>query len=143
MLCVLSRHPDSKVREQLLHHMYNITKKPDRNQRLAILSGCVGFAKLTGQNQLENELLPQLWEQVRLRNEVNSTFLEIINLTRHKAISCISTVNPCTCREKERVMFIDSMEDFWFLVTLVLLLFHRSHTSTTRGDYSLLSHVVF
>ena len=67
MLCVLSRHPDSKVREQLLHHMYNITKKPDRNQRLAILSGCVGFAKLTGQNQLENELLPQLWEQVRLR----------------------------------------------------------------------------
>jgi hypothetical protein len=45
--------------------MFNLTKKPDRNQRLAILSGCVGFAKLAGQSSLESELLPQLWEQVR------------------------------------------------------------------------------
>ena len=65
MLCVLSRHPESKVREQLLHLMYNLSKKPDRNQRLGILSGCVGFAKLAGQSSLESELLPQLWEQVR------------------------------------------------------------------------------
>ena len=66
MLCVISRHPESKVREQLLQIMFNLTKKPDRNQRLAILSGCVGFAKLAGQSSLESELLPQLWEQVSL-----------------------------------------------------------------------------
>ena len=67
ILCVISRHPESKVREQLLQIMFNLTKKPDRNQRLAILSGCVGFAKLAGQSSLESELLPQLWEQVRER----------------------------------------------------------------------------
>ena len=67
MLCVISRHPESKIREQLLQIMYNLTKKPDRNQRLAILSGCVGFVKLAGQSSLESELLPQLWEQVRER----------------------------------------------------------------------------
>lgn len=69
MLCVISRHPESKIREQLLQIMFNLTKKPDRNQRLAILSGCVGFAKLAGQSSLESELLPQLWEQVRKREK--------------------------------------------------------------------------
>ena len=30
------------------------------------MSGCVAFAKLTGPTRVESELLPQMWEQVRM-----------------------------------------------------------------------------
>ena len=30
------------------------------------MSGCVAFAKINGSTQVESELLPQMWEQVRL-----------------------------------------------------------------------------
>ena len=44
--------------------MFNLIKRPDKHQRMVIMSSCVAFAKLTEGNRVENELLPQMWEQV-------------------------------------------------------------------------------
>ena len=85
LLCVVSRHPDGKVRDQLLNMMFNLIKRPDRGQRSAtptscvccsittpppcrhvIMSGCVSFAKMNGTTRVESELLPQMWEQVTM-----------------------------------------------------------------------------
>ena len=33
LLCVVSKHPDSKTRDQLLHMMFNLIKRPDKQQR--------------------------------------------------------------------------------------------------------------
>ncbi len=64
LLVVLAKHPDSKARDQLMNIMFNLIKRPDKNQRMVIMSSCVAFAKLTGGNRVETELLPQMWEQV-------------------------------------------------------------------------------
>lgn len=64
LLCVVSKHPDSKTRDQLLHMLFNLIKRPDKKQRQVIMSGCVAFAKMNGSTQVESELLPQMWEQI-------------------------------------------------------------------------------
>ena len=33
LLLVIASHPDSKTRDQLLHMMFNLIKRPDRHQR--------------------------------------------------------------------------------------------------------------
>ncbi len=48
-----------------MHMMFNLIKRPDKNQRMVIMSSCVAFAKLTQGQRVENELLPQMWEQVQ------------------------------------------------------------------------------
>ncbi len=61
---MLAKHSDGKVRDQLMHMMFNLIKRPDKSQRMVIMSSCVAFAKLTEGHRVENELLPQMWEQV-------------------------------------------------------------------------------
>ena len=33
LLCVISKHSDARIRDQLLHMMFNLIKRPDRKQR--------------------------------------------------------------------------------------------------------------
>lgn len=47
-----------------MHMMFNLIKRPDKGQRMVIMNSCVAFAKLTQGHRVENELLPQMWEQV-------------------------------------------------------------------------------
>ena len=45
LLGVVASHPDSKTRDQLLHIMFNLIKRPDRHQRCAhctYLATCIG-----------------------------------------------------------------------------------------------------
>ncbi|XP_066971984.1 RAB11-binding protein RELCH homolog isoform X1 [Macrobrachium rosenbergii] len=60
----VSLHKDSKERERLLHLLFNLIKRPDEDQRNAILTGLVGLARVLGSTKLEEELLPQCWEQL-------------------------------------------------------------------------------
>ncbi|KAK7081924.1 hypothetical protein SK128_015159 [Halocaridina rubra] len=60
----VSLHKDAKERERLLHLLFNLIKRPNEDQRNAILTGLVGLARILGANKLEGELLPQCWEQL-------------------------------------------------------------------------------
>ncbi|XP_052822976.1 RAB11-binding protein RELCH homolog isoform X2 [Octopus bimaculoides] len=64
ILCTTVLHPDVKERDKLLNILFNLIKKPNDDQRQMILRGCVAFAKHVGPARLENELLPQCWEQI-------------------------------------------------------------------------------
>uniref|UniRef100_A0A8C2IDW4 RAB11 binding and LisH domain, coiled-coil and HEAT repeat containing n=1 Tax=Cyprinus carpio TaxID=7962 RepID=A0A8C2IDW4_CYPCA len=63
ILCTACLHPEPKERDQLLHILFNLIKRPDDEQRQMILTGCVAFAQHVGPTRVEAELLPQCWEQ--------------------------------------------------------------------------------
>ncbi|XP_073406289.1 RAB11-binding protein RELCH isoform X3 [Dendrobates tinctorius] len=64
ILCTACLHPEPKERDQLLHILFNLIKRPDDEQRQMILTGCVAFARHVGPPRVEAELLPQCWEQI-------------------------------------------------------------------------------
>ncbi|XP_066919472.1 RAB11-binding protein RELCH homolog [Clytia hemisphaerica] len=64
ILCAACFHDDNKIRDELLHMLFNLIKKPDKEQRKIIIDGCVAFAKRVGGTRIEAELLPQCWEQI-------------------------------------------------------------------------------
>ncbi|XP_077592008.1 RAB11-binding protein RELCH homolog isoform X6 [Stigmatopora nigra] len=64
ILCTACLHPKSKERDDLLHILFNLIKRPDDEQRQMILTGCVAFARHVGPRRVEEELLPQCWEQI-------------------------------------------------------------------------------
>ncbi|XP_033849214.3 RAB11-binding protein RELCH homolog isoform X1 [Acipenser ruthenus] len=64
ILCTACLHPEPKERDQLLHILFNLIKRPDDEQRQMILTGCVAFARHVGATRVEAELLPQCWEQI-------------------------------------------------------------------------------
>jgi len=64
ILCLVRLHPDIKARDNLLHMLFNLIKRPDDEQRKVIIDGCVAFAKKVGSTRIEAELLPQCWEQI-------------------------------------------------------------------------------
>uniref|UniRef100_A0A3P8U640 RAB11 binding and LisH domain, coiled-coil and HEAT repeat containing n=1 Tax=Amphiprion percula TaxID=161767 RepID=A0A3P8U640_AMPPE len=59
ILCTACLHPEPKERDQLLHILFNLIKRPDDEQRQMILTGCVAFARHVGPTRVEAELLPQ------------------------------------------------------------------------------------
>ncbi|KAL5259044.1 hypothetical protein ACHWQZ_G009497 [Mnemiopsis leidyi] len=64
ILCLAVQHPDPTTRDNLLHLLFNLVKKPDFDQRQIIRAGCVAFARSVDRRRLEEELLPQCWEQI-------------------------------------------------------------------------------
>ncbi|CAN0548932.1 unnamed protein product [Rangifer tarandus platyrhynchus] len=65
ILCTACLHPEPKERDQLLHILFNLIKRPDDEQRQMILTGCVAFARHVGPTRVEAELLPQCcWEPI-------------------------------------------------------------------------------
>ncbi|CAN0549779.1 unnamed protein product [Rangifer tarandus platyrhynchus] len=64
ILCTACLHPEPKERDQLLHILFNLIKRPGDEQRQMILLGCVAFARHVGPTRVEAELLPQCWEQI-------------------------------------------------------------------------------
>lgn len=82
ILCVVNLHGSAKSRDSMLHTLFNLIKKPDGLQRQMILAGCVMFASHNGPEQVENELLPQCWEQVRPSVFPSSTSLNFSQATR-------------------------------------------------------------
>jgi hypothetical protein len=64
LLTAIQCHPNGQVRDQLLNLLFNLTKKPDGEQRKVILRGFQKIARAFGPDKVESELLPQLWEQL-------------------------------------------------------------------------------
>lgn len=64
ILCSAIHHPAVKERDNLLHMLFNLIKRPDEDQRQMIMSGCAAFAQVVGPTRIEAELLPQWWEQI-------------------------------------------------------------------------------
>ena len=60
---------NSNERDSLLKILFNLIKKPDKEQRALILEGCKQFAKQAGFDRTNNELLPQIWENVNSKYE--------------------------------------------------------------------------
>lgn len=64
IMCAIERHPESSVRDSLTHTLFNLIKRPDKQQRQIIMDACVSLAKNVGEMRTETELLPQCWEQI-------------------------------------------------------------------------------
>lgn len=64
LLCAIKLHPSSKERDNLLNILFNLIKKPDCDQRTMILNGFASIARQIGPSRIEDELLPQCWEQI-------------------------------------------------------------------------------
>lgn len=64
LLSTAAMQEDSSMRYTLMHNLFNLIEKPDKNQRQIILSGCVAYAKIVGSIQAEEDVLPQFWEQL-------------------------------------------------------------------------------
>lgn len=64
ILCSAIHHPEAKERDNLLHMLFNLIKRPDEDQRQMIMSGCAAFAQVVDPTRIEAELLPQWWEQI-------------------------------------------------------------------------------
>lgn len=52
------------TRDKLLNLLFNLKKKPQPEERSIILESLLKIAQLKGSNTVENEILPQCWEQI-------------------------------------------------------------------------------
>lgn len=57
-------NPDPSTRDKLLNLLFNLKKKPQPEERQVILRALLLIAQLMGSNTVENEVLPQCWEQI-------------------------------------------------------------------------------
>lgn len=57
-------NPNSSVRDKLLNLLFNLKKKPQEDERRMILSALSIIAQIMGSGAVENEVLPQCWEQI-------------------------------------------------------------------------------
>ncbi|XP_017781128.1 PREDICTED: lisH domain and HEAT repeat-containing protein KIAA1468 homolog isoform X1 [Nicrophorus vespilloides] len=64
LICAVHLNPNSTVRDKLLQQLFNLKKKPLDIERSSILAGISAIAKYTKETVVENELLPQCWEQL-------------------------------------------------------------------------------
>ncbi|XP_021937822.1 lisH domain and HEAT repeat-containing protein KIAA1468-like isoform X2 [Zootermopsis nevadensis] len=64
IICTIHLHPEASKRDVLLHLLFNLKKRPQEDERRMILAGIVGIARCSGLSLVENEILPQCWEQI-------------------------------------------------------------------------------
>uniref|UniRef100_A0A1Y1KW97 Uncharacterized protein n=1 Tax=Photinus pyralis TaxID=7054 RepID=A0A1Y1KW97_PHOPY len=64
LVCLVYLNPNAAERDKLLQQLFNLKKKPSREEREVILAGIVSIARCSGENLVENEILPQCWEQL-------------------------------------------------------------------------------
>ncbi|XP_069701255.1 RAB11-binding protein RELCH homolog [Periplaneta americana] len=64
IICTIHLHPEASERDVLLHLLFNLKKRPQEDERRMILAGIVGIARCSGLSLVENEILPQCWEQI-------------------------------------------------------------------------------
>ncbi|XP_034249824.1 RAB11-binding protein RELCH homolog [Thrips palmi] len=64
LVTLVRLHPDGKERDGLLHQLFNLKKRPDEEERRLILTGLIYVAQGMECGLVENEVLPQCWEQI-------------------------------------------------------------------------------
>lgn len=68
LISTIHLHPEAGDRDKLLHLLFNLKKRPQDDERKMILAGIVGIARCSGLHLVENEILPQCWEQISHRH---------------------------------------------------------------------------
>ncbi len=58
-----------KKDSNLLKLLFNLVEKPNSQQRLMLLNGCIQYIKLVGPTTVNNFLLSECWEQINDKNE--------------------------------------------------------------------------
>ncbi|XP_063235480.1 RAB11-binding protein RELCH homolog [Bacillus rossius redtenbacheri] len=64
IISTIHLHPEASERDLLLNLLFNLKKRPQEDERRVILSGIVCIAQCSGPSLVENEILPQCWEQI-------------------------------------------------------------------------------
>ncbi|KAJ8898189.1 hypothetical protein PR048_003549, partial [Dryococelus australis] len=64
IISTIHLHPEVSERDLLLNLLFNLKKRPQEDERRIILSGVVCIAQCSGPSLVENEILPQCWEQI-------------------------------------------------------------------------------
>ncbi|KAK5642547.1 hypothetical protein RI129_008714 [Pyrocoelia pectoralis] len=64
LVCLVYLNPNASERDKLLQQLFNLKKKPSHEEREIILAGIISIARCSGENLVENEILPQCWEQL-------------------------------------------------------------------------------
>jgi hypothetical protein len=84
LISAVHLNTNASERDKLLQQLFNLKKKPSDTERIMILTGnmkfftnismlfkyvffftgLVGIARFSGENLVENEILPQCWEQL-------------------------------------------------------------------------------
>ncbi|XP_052126759.1 RAB11-binding protein RELCH [Frankliniella occidentalis] len=68
LVALVRLNVDGKERDSLLHQLFNLKKRPDIEERCLILAGLLCVARGMEAVQVENEVLPQCWEQMSHRH---------------------------------------------------------------------------
>ena len=63
LLLSIQHNADEKCRDELLHLLFNLIKRPDDVQRQMIVQGFRRIAQ-NFPSRIESELMPQIWEQI-------------------------------------------------------------------------------
>jgi hypothetical protein len=63
LLLSIQYNIDERCRDELLHLLFNLIKRPDTEQRHVIVAGFKKIAEIFP-NRIESELMPQIWEQL-------------------------------------------------------------------------------
>ncbi len=63
LLLSIQHNADEKCRDELLHLLFNLIKRPDEVQRQMIVQGFKRIAQ-NFPSRIESELMPQIWEQI-------------------------------------------------------------------------------
>lgn len=69
LISAVHLNPNISERDKLLQQLFNLKKKPSDAERVMILTGVVGIAKNSGKSLVENEILPQCWEQLTHKHQ--------------------------------------------------------------------------
>ncbi len=64
LVALASKADDEKVRDELIGLLFGLVKKPDAQQRAAILGGCIHLAQLLGRRLTEGVMVPQCWDSL-------------------------------------------------------------------------------
>uniref|UniRef100_A0A673HBZ6 LisH domain and HEAT repeat-containing protein KIAA1468 homolog n=1 Tax=Sinocyclocheilus rhinocerous TaxID=307959 RepID=A0A673HBZ6_9TELE len=118
ILCTACLHPEPKERDQLLHILFNLIKRPDDEQRQMILTGCVAFARHVGPTRVEAELLPQCWEQVSSAL-IHTRHIIAFELCRHTLVSHTNQI-------VKTKFFLHPMNFFIYTSVIVFILFNTT-----------------
>ncbi|CAI7911990.1 unnamed protein product [Closterium sp. NIES-53] len=66
IMCAIEKHPLEAARKAQVAWLFNLIKKPDEEQRSAVVAACVQLKERVGERRTETEILSQCWDEVRM-----------------------------------------------------------------------------
>ncbi|CAI7879351.1 unnamed protein product [Closterium sp. NIES-54] len=83
IMCAIEKHPLEAARKAQVAWLFNLIKKPDEEQRSAVVAACVQLKERVGERRTETEILSQCWDEMGHKNEEKR--LLVVQLCREMA----------------------------------------------------------